>query len=141
MRNRRRHLRRVRQPVEQPVLCNALHPGTAQRDDLSETKQPEIAVAQGAKGLPPAAQLGGGPGVWRQAGAAVPVGFFPYAAQQYGTKLFVSKWGVTERVFADGEGTTNPATGVVTHVASPFIGGGTANLFANPVTDPSGRPA
>ena len=71
-----------------------------------------------------------------QAGAAVPVGFFPYAAQQYGTKLFVSNWGVTERVFADGEGTTNPATGVVTHVASPFIGGGTANLFANPVTDP-----
>lgn len=66
----------------------------------------------------------------------VPVGFFPYAAQQYGTKLFVSNWGVTERVFADGQGTTNPSTGIVTHSASPFIGGGTANLFANPVTDP-----
>jgi DNA-binding beta-propeller fold protein YncE len=69
-------------------------------------------------------------------GEPVPVGYFPYAAQLYKDKLFVSNWGLTERVFADGAGTTNPTTGVVSHTGTPFIGGGTANLFANPSTDP-----
>jgi YVTN family beta-propeller protein len=69
-------------------------------------------------------------------GTPIPVGYFPYAAQQFGNKLFVSNWGVTTRTFADGQGSTNPLTGVVTHHGTPFIGGGTANLFANPETDP-----
>jgi DNA-binding beta-propeller fold protein YncE len=69
-------------------------------------------------------------------GTPVPVGYFPYAAQQVGKKLFVSNWGVTTRTFADGQGVTNPVTGVVTHAGTPFIGGGTANLFANPETSP-----
>jgi DNA-binding beta-propeller fold protein YncE len=70
----------------------------------------------------------------RTARTPVPVGFFPYAAQLFGKKLFVSNWGVTERVFADGAGTTGP-DGVVTHTGTAFIGGGTSNLFANPTTD------
>jgi DNA-binding beta-propeller fold protein YncE len=68
-------------------------------------------------------------------GEPVPVGYFPYAAQLYRDKLFVSNWGVTERIFADGAGTTDPTTGVVSHTGTAFIGGGLTNLFANPSTD------
>jgi len=70
-------------------------------------------------------------------GTPVPVGYFPYAAQQFGQKLFVSNWGVTTRTFADGQGTTDPSTGVVTHSGTPHIGGGDTNLYANPDTDPA----
>lgn len=69
-------------------------------------------------------------------GVPLPVGYFPYAAQQFGSKLFVSNWGVTDRAFADGAGTTNPTTGVVTHTGTAFVGGASTNLFANPATDP-----
>lgn len=69
-------------------------------------------------------------------GTPVPVGYFPYAAQQVGSKLFVSNWGVTTRTFADGEGSTDPVTGFVTHAGTPYVGGGTADLFANPETSP-----
>jgi DNA-binding beta-propeller fold protein YncE len=68
-------------------------------------------------------------------GTPVPVGYFPYAAIQVGKKLFVSNWGVTTRTFADGQGSTGPS-GVVTHTGTRFIGGGSVNLFANPVTSP-----
>ncbi|HMA45691.1 MAG TPA: beta-propeller fold lactonase family protein, partial [Frankiaceae bacterium] len=66
----------------------------------------------------------------------IPVGYFPYAAQLVGRKLFVSNWGVTTRRFADGVGTTDPATGIVTHKGTPHIGGGPANRYADPDTDP-----
>ena len=67
-------------------------------------------------------------------GTPVPVGYFPYAAQQVGEKLFVSNWGVTTRTFADGTGATDPVTGLVTHTYSSHVGGGSTDRFANPAT-------
>lgn len=68
-------------------------------------------------------------------GTPVPVGYFPYAAQQYGSKLFVSNWGVMDRPFTDGAGTVDPVTGNVVHTGTQHIGGlPDANLFANPPT-------
>lgn len=71
-----------------------------------------------------------------KAGTPIPVGYFPYASELFGNKLFVSNWGLTTRTFADGEGSTDPLTRNVTHTGTSYIGGGTSNLFANPDTDP-----
>ncbi len=74
-------------------------------------------------------------------GSPIDVGFFPYTSvlSPDGSKLYVSNWGVTQRNFNSTyiNSETTDASGNITGVGSPNIGGVAGNLFANPVTDPA----
>jgi DNA-binding beta-propeller fold protein YncE len=73
-----------------------------------------------------------------EVGTPVPVGFFPYTAigSPDGRTLYVSNWGVADRSMGSVYRSSYDAA---THTGdgSPFIGGGSSNVFAVPATDPA----